>query len=885
MKKIIAVCIVITLICTGYFSADAKSDEAFSHYGAFLQMLAIEAEIADSQSVTRAEFAHLITLAINLGASDFKDGIFSDVNAETKYASSITKAYDMGIISGSGDGTFAPDAPITANAAIKMAVSALGYETIVQTYGGYPTGYHRFASEIGMTDGLSIFGDNPLSASEVEILLYNFLTSSLYIPDTVYTDGIIYNKNTDRTPLSVYFNLRHIEGIAETAGYETMLPSTDCTEPIFTIDGKSYKTTVAGAESYLGMNLSAWYDKDSLIIKAVLPIGTNNVHTVDSHDIVGFESDKLTVYNEESGKEKHFSVLPTAVFVKNGRPIVHSDSDFLINSGTLRLTDNNGDGRVDVILADVCEYMSVKTVDEENGIIYTDSQTLGSLNVKSEDSYFCHIDDAEGNELSVSSLKSENIISVFRSDNGKYCEIKVSDASVKGKIEEIGDGYLIIDSKKYRYNSHFDGISSVKSGGVYTFLLAHDGTITAFASGSKDDMKYGYVLDFASDTSSLESKVMLSVLTETGKYIYPHLSENVIFNSVSTKKEDSAIKSAFVTPSGDFIYQVIRYSLNSNSQIDKIDTALVHPSGTSPEVALMGQRVGDDKLTKFLSYHNSYWYNGYNAFAPNTLVGKDTLIFSVPYALGEAPYNKYESADFSVITTSELASWGAYKIDTYDADEFLTPGVIVVYNPNSGTSVQVAETAPLCLVESVRNAVTEDGDDTKSIVYYSNGSYGKRTIAADKYKFLKSTADSLKSGDIVRIATNGRGEIVGLKIDAIYDSASQKAAFVPNYLMNRRYDTAYYAGKSFSHNDSALTLLADPSTWYNADATYPVESGVVAFSIDPNVSVAVYNSKTKTVTPSTLGAVSDILSVGEENASDILIKCYFHRIQQIIIYE
>jgi len=90
-------------------------------------------------TVTRAEMAKIITVMLN-GGNDPTLGststvMFSDI--QNHWAKSyIQYCANLGIIAGQGDGTFAPDAPVTGAAAAKMLLVALGYDSDIAGFTG-----------------------------------------------------------------------------------------------------------------------------------------------------------------------------------------------------------------------------------------------------------------------------------------------------------------------------------------------------------------------------------------------------------------------------------------------------------------------------------------------------------------------------------------------------------------------------------------------------------------------------------------------------------------------------------------------------------------------------------------------------------------------------
>ncbi len=83
---------------------------------------------APNRSVTRAEFAQLISNSLSLPAGDatFKD--LNDVNSTLR--DGIKRTASAGIISGRGDGNFDPNTPITREEAAVIVNKALQYKGI-----------------------------------------------------------------------------------------------------------------------------------------------------------------------------------------------------------------------------------------------------------------------------------------------------------------------------------------------------------------------------------------------------------------------------------------------------------------------------------------------------------------------------------------------------------------------------------------------------------------------------------------------------------------------------------------------------------------------------------------------------------------------------------
>lgn len=83
---------------------------------------------------------------------------FTDVDASHWAKNYIQTAYNLGIIAGMGDGTFAPDAPVTYEQALKMVVCTLGYVQFAENLGEWPEGFIKQANTLDLTKKVNSTG-------------------------------------------------------------------------------------------------------------------------------------------------------------------------------------------------------------------------------------------------------------------------------------------------------------------------------------------------------------------------------------------------------------------------------------------------------------------------------------------------------------------------------------------------------------------------------------------------------------------------------------------------------------------------------------------------------------------------------------------------------
>ena len=143
----------------------------------------------------------------------------------------------------------------------------------------------------------------------------------------------------------------------------------------------------------------------------------------------------------------------------------------------------------------------------------------------------------------------------------------------------------------------------------------------------------------------------------------------------------------------------------------------------------------------------------------------------------------------------------------------------------------------------------------------------------------------MQSGDIIRAAVDEYGEIKALNIDVEYIKEKDSVDITDSAPKGGQYDDAYYRGKSFAHSKDTLTLCIDEFSGFDSAYSDPIIGNIAAFKLIPGCTAIIYDTKKATVKSATVDSVADVMAVGEENASRLVLKTYSHGIEQIFIYE
>ncbi len=218
LKRIIATLTLTAMLCTSAVVAqatDTASDTDTTYLDTVVSLGLMDLEedgTFDSEAtVSRGELAKIVTLLLNGGKDPtFGSGVvsmFSDT--EGHWADGyISYCANLEIVSGLGDGTFAPDGDSSRTAVAKMLLCALGYNAEVEAFVGSSWELYCdvMATKVAMYTGLEPDAPSaPLTRDEVALLVYNTLQAQCITYEIPNGDGILWTVEQG-TMMELYFS-------------------------------------------------------------------------------------------------------------------------------------------------------------------------------------------------------------------------------------------------------------------------------------------------------------------------------------------------------------------------------------------------------------------------------------------------------------------------------------------------------------------------------------------------------------------------------------------------------------------------------------------------------------------------------------------------------
>ncbi len=191
-KKIIATVAALAIASSSFVAMAATYPDVTpdaSYYAAVEQLSALgmiagfdDGTFKADEKVTRAQMAKLVVGAKNLLAAAESNTTqkFNDVPATHWAVGYVAEGVAQGIINGTSETTFDPEATVTFAQATKMLVNACGYEEYAQVAGGWPNGYLSWGTELGINKGVTgVSNDTELTRGQVAQMIANAIKAPI----------------------------------------------------------------------------------------------------------------------------------------------------------------------------------------------------------------------------------------------------------------------------------------------------------------------------------------------------------------------------------------------------------------------------------------------------------------------------------------------------------------------------------------------------------------------------------------------------------------------------------------------------------------------------------------------------------------------------------
>lgn len=725
LKKVLALVVALTMVLgTVAFAAFTDVAVEDDEYTAVSTLSSLEilngyddGSFKPDGDITRAEFCAVVCRALGYepaaGAT-----MFTDVPADHWAAGYINTCAGAKIVNGMGDGTFAPNANVTYEQAVKMLVVALGYEPMAAQKGGYPTGYMVVANTYGMTKGISVASQAAAaSRGVVAQLTYNALDIPMmeqtgFGTNTEFTilDG---TNNKDYKTLLTNLDVAKLEGSVigtskyggEVAADEVEFRVKEANDNEYfedKLDGEDYyDATLEVAE---GVNVDDYFGVASIVyakevkkntyeIIAIMPGEDSEIVELDIEDIEEVTEDAIEYYASASAtktsKYKLDDEYTMFVNYAEGADFAAfvADAQAANNDVEITLIENSGDNKFDIIVIKEYAYDRVDTIEEDD---------TAFTSVAGEDFVF----DFEDEELDISLVNKdgdaiefadikENDVFAYISDKDAadfdtWIEVIVlGESAVTGAVDEVKTDAIYVDGTKYVSVAD----STIKLGDEGTFYLTRTGKIFDFDKDASVASNYAIVLDAGQSGDDFGEGYQVKLLTKNNEVIIYSLRDNLLGTETQTKLE------ALETNTGDKLAddvanRLVTFKLDSKNNIRDIEFITVYKLN----------KTGDELV--------KVEYDADAESLGQSTPAQDTVVFNVSAASIDSAFATNVSA---LVNEGEYAG---YYVNNEDDDE--TEAIIIV---DGGSLIDFTQDIAV-VAETTEISINEGADEAIKVRYY-----------------------------------------------------------------------------------------------------------------------------------------------------------------------
>ena len=842
-----------------------------------------------SENISRAEFVTSVLKMLK-----YEDILslmqsaarFTDVSYEAPYAKYVYAGVTLGMLNGYGDGTFRPDESITTEQVAKVLVCVLGYANVAIQSGGFPGGYTTTAARLGIFRNVS--SEQPPTRMAVYTAIYNTLDIDM-MEKQLISNQEQYIVVKDMTFRNQYknneFSGKVIKGkgiVNATYDFYLNEPMAGIKENQVQINETLYYTGNTDPNSFLGFEVDFYYidniEDNTQTLVNIKPTSNNSVIELTENEFERYDAG--TVYYKDSpnaDREKYVRLSQNIKLIKNGTPKRSwDDRDIMVESGVLKLIDNTGDGRYNLVIREEYTYVTVKSTKNDR-ILFNDNQTFNSmaqlfLEFSDPDLTYVFLND-ENEKISYEDIKENDTLSIMVNEYSTLYKIVVSDTIIEGGITEIytdKETMVIIDGQEYPL--YKNAWRKAKLGDTVKAWLNFKGKIIDFEL-VETDLQYGYAIYASALTPPEADGTIYSAVKGIDKHKVKLITPGTlaIEYEIDETNPDNIIKTPYIKgknsdlieidvadnlKKGVVMYTPIKYRLNSDGAINYYEKA---------------ESAGRDGKRVYNGYDRTFGARNIGAFGTDDR----TKILCVPT-------NAASCSNDDFYAMIDMNNNSEYTINGYDLEEDKLAKLVVIHeNMEVSSNRGINKNNRLSVVLSIRNVYNEETKESEvNMVFYSDGARKTFKIAEDLADYV---ASNMKMGDVFYYALNALGELGVVRVVGSFQTPVMQNTGNANDEIS---DTT--VGKTLFGrvSDVKYKELSDPKNKYLDRITTTFGAGELPYDVETDFrhppQIYIVNMAKKTVE---IGEREDVYVAGPNSNDYIFANITGGKVRGIVLYK
>lgn len=739
MKKIwnflVFVATLLALICINASAQETSSKNKALEYLDVLKSLEIVNSDYDSnsldetQKVTRAEFAVYFAKMMDYDISMQNVLYYNDVPKSHYAYNEIAYLSDRKILSGVGEKSFKPDDVMKKEHAYLVLLRALGYQN--DMINGNVMGAAADADIIA-----DVSASEDLLLCDLFVMMYNTLMA-----DTMTVEGYNGYSGTYKKGNTLLYETRDMIFEREmflSAAEGASLFGEDVYLTDVVIEGERYVTDIKNIISYLGYKVNFIYieGKDENEIIWIEANKNTDVASLEIDEDSSFNASDWSIEHYEGSKKKTYKMEQNIAVVYNGR-FVESGLSGIFNKSKYHITlIAHNSSNYNYAIVEAYENIMVEYKNETEEKVY-DSISETMVNMSADDYESFKILDINGNEIKLSNIKENSVVSIFRSIDNEYFKAVVSDKVVSGDISAISDDGIVINDVCYVFYDANSTVSNlIKSA---TFYLDYKGYV-AYADkrflGNNQHVAYVYKVNVIDDDEGLNFKI----LNESGKIEQHKSTQNLKIDGTKYTDFAKALEQFTKTEAGEFKPQIMLVSITKDGLIDSVYRA--SDEGGTSNLLVKNKELPNVPGKPWYAYARV----SQGIIGINVLYDDNTKVFKVP---ADEKVNEALDTQFSVVKPAERQNFsGAVTYKVTDEDVFYEQYIVL----KQASNVEIARAAQFFVVNKIYEKVNAEDE----VVTYVSGMLGGTEVEYELDFDYGMTDEILNSncGDIYIIGLN-----------------------------------------------------------------------------------------------------------------------------------
>jgi len=765
-------------------------------------------------TITRGEVAKIIITFLKQEgvAFDTVPSGFSDVDSVGHWAKKYIKlAADQKIVNGYEDGTFRADNPVKYTEIVKMLVCTLGYGTIAEDRtvagGAWYSGYMAIAAEKSILSGASVNNvEDNASRGIVAILVYNCL--QVETAQTNSSGEVIIN--TGSNALNDFQGKEEITGVVigvQQTGIYTTATGLSSREITVLVGNKEKVYQVSSGYdtmSILGHKITGYVqgpDDDGDYTITQIADKRTEVTIVTPNQIDDVSAGKLSYYpSESSSRASSVAFDKDMTVIYNGKydPDFEVDEFMDVYSGNIKFICNDGDNDAEVAIVTSYETFVVSNVDKNTDPpkVYS-KYNAGELQIPYDSHNINFSLTKSGSsaepETLIKALSEWDVINVVRSKENTSGKAVwngiITSKKVSGVVQESESATRKkIAGKFYDFSESYKNFTGAKPemalNDYVTIYLDHEGKIAAAsASSTQTNINLAYLMTAAKQQGvNGVTQVSLYGITGTTKQRTLKLASTVRidgknYSTNSTSASESplaALQAASETANsgkeaagvnGATTYsQLIRYTTNSDNEVDMIDTIAVNTSVSEDDLKLSAAYPYGNE-TPTLKYTSGGRFEDANG----------SLVFTVNSSTKvlELAYDDFMNLDKIYIRSYSVAftDGASYRVDAFNMSETKAAKYVISYVGGEYGTASINDRSPM-MISTMVSTVREGDENIDKASGYAFPAATEMNVTSESEGTLKN---EVLLGDLFRYALSN-GKVV--EVQKILDFGNNKPAII-----------------------------------------------------------------------------------------------------------